>query len=143
MNFDENCFYCSKNQDLDNLMIKICDLKASTVYLFKEQTYKGRCNVVFKEHKSEIIDLTPEELADYMSDVAKTASAIQAAFGPNKINYGAFADTMKHLHFHIVPKYEGGPSWGKTFDMMPENKVLLSEEEYTDVIHKIKNNLIG
>lgn len=50
---------------------------------------------------------------------------------------------MKHLNFHIVPKYEGGPSWGKTFDMMPENKVLLSEEEYTDVIDIIKKNLIG
>ena len=94
MNFDKNCFYCSKNQDLDNLMIKICDLKASTVYLFKEQTYKGRCNVVFKEHKSEVTDLTPEELADYMSDVAKTASAIQSAFGPNKINYGASWDNL-------------------------------------------------
>ena len=56
MNFDENCLYCSKSNDLDSLMIKICDLEVSTVYLFKEQTYKGRCNVVFKEHKSEITD---------------------------------------------------------------------------------------
>ena len=48
MNYDENCFYCSKNEYLDNLMIKICDLEVSTLYLFKEQTYEGRCNVVFK-----------------------------------------------------------------------------------------------
>jgi ATP adenylyltransferase len=141
MNFDENCFYCSKNQDLDNLMIKICDLKASTVYLFKEQTYKGRINVVFKGHKSEITELTPEELADYTSDLAKAASAVQAAFNPDKINYGAFADTMKHLHFHVVPKYKDGPSWGKTFEMMPENKVLLNEEEYNEIIENIKRNL--
>jgi len=77
MNLDENCFYCSKNEDLDSLMIKICDLEVSTLYLFKEQTYKGRCNVVFKEHKSEITELTEEETVAFMNDVRRVAKAIQ------------------------------------------------------------------
>ena len=141
MNYDENCFYCTKNQDLDNLMIKVCDLEISTLYLFKEQTYEGRCNVVFKDHKSELADLTEEEAAKYSNDIARTARAIRKAFNPDKINYGAFADNMKHLHFHVVPKYEDGPSWGKTFDMMPEPKKLLSDEEYNALIEKIKNAL--
>ena len=140
MNFDENCLYCSKNKDLDSLMIKICDLEVSTVYLFKEQTYKGRCNVVFKEHKSEITDLTEEEAAAFIRDVRKVAKAIQKAFNPNKINYGAYADTMKHLHFHVVPKYEGGPSWGTTFEMNPA-KILLNDEEYSELVAKISSNL--
>ncbi|OOM69747.1 HIT family protein [Clostridium sp. BL-8] len=140
MSFDQSCFYCSKNQDLDNLMIKICDLEVSTVYLFKEQTYRGRCNVVFKEHKSEITDLTEEEAALFINDARKVAKAIHKAFNPDKVNYGAFADTMKHLHLHIVPKYEGGPSWGKTFEMNPQ-KVMLTDAEYRDLIAKIKNNL--
>lgn len=137
MNFDENCFYCSKNKELDDLMIKICDLEVSTVYLFKEQTYKGRCNVVFKEHKSEITDLTEEEATAFMKDIRRVAKAIQKAFSPDKINYGAFADTMKHLHFHVVPKYVDGPAWGKMFDMNP-GEVLLSNEEYNELITKIK-----
>ncbi|HCW53390.1 MAG TPA: HIT family protein, partial [Clostridium sp.] len=83
MNFDENCFYCSKSEELDNLMIKICDLKVATLYLFKEQTYKGRCNVVFKEHRSELADLTEEEAALYANDIAKTARAIRKAFNPD------------------------------------------------------------
>lgn len=141
MNFDENCFYCSKSSELSDMMIKICDLKASTLYLFKEQTLKGRCNVVFKEHKSEIQYLTSDELSTFMADVARAASAIQKAFNPDKINYGAFADTMKHLHFHVVPKYKDGASWGKTFEMMPEKKVLLSDAEYKEIIDKIKGNL--
>jgi diadenosine tetraphosphate (Ap4A) HIT family hydrolase len=137
MDFDENCFYCSKNKDLDSLMIKICDLEVSTVYLFKEQTYRGRCNVVFKEHKSEITDLTEEEAAAFIRDVRKVAKAIQKAFNPDKINYGAFADTMRHLHFHVVLKYQGGTSWGKIFDMNPD-KVLLNDEEYNELVNKIK-----
>ena len=140
MNFDENCFYCSKSENLDSQMIKICDLEVSTVYLFKEQTYKGRCNVVFKEHKSEITDLTEEEASDFINDIRKVAKAIQKTFNPGKINYGAYADTMKHLHFHVVPKYEGGPSWGTTFEMNPA-KVLLNDEEYSELIAKISSNL--
>ena len=140
MNFDENCLYCSKNKDLDSLMIKICNLEVSTAYLFKEQTYRGRCNVVFKEHKNEITDLTEEEAAAFIRDVRKVAKAIQKAFNPDKINYGAFADTMKHLHFHVVPKYEGGASWGTTFDMNP-GKVLLNDEEYNELITEINQYL--
>ncbi|ALB46940.1 HIT family protein [Clostridium beijerinckii] len=140
MSFDENCFYCSKNQDLDSLMIKICDLDVSTVYLFKEQTYSGRCNVVYKEHKSEIADLNEDEAVAFINDARKVAKAIHKAFNPDKVNYGAFADTMKHLHLHIVPKYEGGPSWGKTFEMNPQ-KIYLSDDEYQNLICKIKDNL--
>ena len=140
MNFDEKCFYCAKGENLDSQMIKICDLEVSTVYLFKEQTYKGRCNVVFNEHKSEITDLTEEEASAFINDVRKVAKAIQKAFNPGKINYGAYADTMKHLHFHVVPKYESGPSWGTTFEMNPA-KVLLKDEEYGELINKINNNL--
>ena len=137
MNFDENCFYCSKNEALDSLMIKICDLEVSTVYLFKEQTYRGRCNVVFKEHKSEITDLTEEEAKAFMNDVRKVAKAIQKAFNPDKINYGAFADTMQHLHFHLVPKYKDGADWGRMFEMNP-GKMLLNEEEYDELVATIK-----
>ena len=137
MNFDENCFYCSKNEALDSLMIKICDLEVSTVYLFKEQTYRGRCNVVFKEHKSEITDLTEEEAKAFMNDVRKVAKAIQKAFNPDKINYGAFADTMQHLHFHLVPKYKDGADWGRMFEMNP-GKRLLNEEEYDELVATIK-----
>ncbi|WP_238917519.1 HIT family protein [Clostridium sp. YIM B02555] len=140
MNFDEKCFYCSKNEELDKLMIKICDLEVSTVYLFKEQTYKGRCNVVFKEHKSEVAELTEQEASSFIKDVRRVAQAMHKAFTPNKINYGAFADTMKHLHFHLVPKYEGGPSWGGTFEMNPQ-QVYLSDEEYNELIDKVKKNL--
>lgn len=141
MSFNNDCFYCIKDERLTDLMIKICELGSSTLYLFKEQTYRGRCIVAYNGHKSELFDLSDEERSLYMKDVARVAGALSKAFSPDKINYGAYADKMTHLHFHIVPKYENGPSWGTTFEMSPENKVLLKTEEYDQLINKIKENL--
>ncbi|MCB2305833.1 HIT family protein [Clostridium estertheticum] len=141
MNFDNDCFYCVKDARLTNLMIEVCKLEASTLYLFKEQTYKGRCVVAYNGHKSELFNLTDEERSKFMGDVSRVAGALNKAFLPDKINYGAYADTMTHLHFHIVPKYKGGPSFGGTFEMSPSDKVLLKDEEYNLLISKIKENL--
>lgn len=141
MKHNENCFYCMKNQDLYNLMIEIAPLEVSTLFLFKEQTHKGRCVVAHREHTKEIFDLPKEEYEAFMRDVARAAKAIDKTVKPDKINYGAFADKNPHLHFHIVPKYKDGYSWGSTFEMMPEKKNYLSEDEYKDLVTKIKSNL--
>ena len=41
---------------------------------------------------------------------------------------------------HIVPKYNGGDEWGGVFQMNPD-KVYLTDEEYAEMIEKIKENL--
>lgn len=140
MNTENTCFYCEKDQRLKDLMIKICDLSVSTVYLFREQSYKGRCVVAYNKHVKELFELEDKELELYMKDVKKVAAAIKKAFSPDKINYGAFSDKLPHLHFHIVPKYEDGLSWGGAFEMNP-GKTLLSDEEYEKIINDIKENL--
>ena len=140
MSFDKDCFYCAKDSRLDDLMVKICDLEVSTLYLFKEQTYSGRCLVAYNGHVSEICDLSDEERNAYMSDVAKAAKAMHKAFKPVKVNYGAYGDTMIHLHFHLIPKYEGGPDFGGVFQMNPR-AVYLTDTEYAELAAKVKENL--
>ena len=58
---DKNCGYCMENELLDPFGIFICELPASVLVLFKEQSHLGRCIVAAKDHKSEIVDMTPEE----------------------------------------------------------------------------------
>ena len=70
-------------------------------------------------------------------DVARAARAIHAVFHPDKVNYGAYGDTGRHLHFHLVPKYQGGYEWGDVFGMNP-GRTFLSQEEYTRMIEQIK-----
>ena len=138
---DCNCGYCVGGEPLAKFGIKICDLAVSQLILFKEQSHPGRCIVAYKDHISEIVNITDEERDAYSADVARAAKAIHAAFGPKKVNYGAYGDTVCHLHFHLVPKYEDDPfEWGGVFAMNPDRKYL-TEEEYAAMIEKIKANL--
>ncbi|SEO61374.1 HIT family protein [Propionispora vibrioides] len=141
MSYESTCFHCTKDQRLQDLMIEIAELPQSTLYLFKEQTYRGRCLLSFKGHKGGLTELEPKEFTQYMQDLAQAAKAVQKVFNPQKINYGAYSDTLAHLHFHIVPKYENGYSWGSTFEMMPENKMWLSETQYSQLVESIRANL--
>ncbi len=136
----EDCLYCQKLPVLDELMIKICDLSVSELFLFKEQSHPGRVNVVYKDHGVELHELSENQRNAFMADVAKVGAALQSAFNPFKINYGAFADTLSHLHMHIVPKYEGGYNFGGVIEMNPK-KTYLSDAEYTETIEKIKAGL--
>jgi ATP adenylyltransferase len=141
MSIGNDCFYCLKDQRLDDLMIEISKMEVSTLYLFKEQTYEGRCVLAYKGHQNHLTELDDKEYALYMKDLARAAKAIMKAFNPDKLNYGAYSDKLSHLHFHLVPKYQDGPSWGATFEMMPAKKVLLSEAEYIKMINLIQKNL--
>src|SRR4051812_41889035 len=106
-----DCFYCRKDQRLHDLMIEIGPLEVSTLYLFKEQTYRGRCVVASRLHVNELYELPAGELEIFMRDVARAAKAIKTTVGAAKINYGAYSDKLPHLHMHLVPKFVDGPNW--------------------------------
>jgi ATP adenylyltransferase len=133
-----DCLYCRKDHRLNDLMIEVSSLSVSTLYLFKEQTYRGRCVVAYNGHVNELYELPAPELALFMQDVTRAAKAMKIAFDPAKINYGAYSDKLPHLHVHLVPKYVDGPSWGTTFTMMPEPKHLLSDADYAQLISQIQ-----
>lgn len=137
---DSNCGYCMRGELLEKFGIFICELEVSSLIFFKEQSKPGRCIVAYKDHVSEIVNISDEERNKFFADVNRAAKAIHAAFHPNKLNYGAYGDTGCHLHFHLVPKYEGQDEWGGVFQMNP-GKVYLSDDEYAKMIEKIKANL--
>ncbi|MFG6357702.1 MAG: HIT family protein [Acetatifactor sp.] len=136
----EDCGYCMRGELLDRFGIFICDLEVSSLILFREQSKPGRCIVAYKDHVSEIVDISPEERRLFMEDVARAAGAIHRAFHPDKLNYGAYGDTGCHLHMHLCPKYKDGDEWGGVFQMNP-GKVYLTEEEYEEMIRRIRENL--
>ena len=141
MNSDpKDCLYCQNNETLHSLMIEVATLRVSRLFIFKEQTYHGRCLVAYKDHVDDLNLLSDEERNAFMADVAQVTRAMQKVFSPAKINYGAYSDTLSHLHFHLIPKYVDGPDFGGVFQMNPK-KTYLSDKEYAEMAEAIKKAL--
>ena len=103
--------------------------------------HKGRCALALKNHRKELCECEPEELAAFARDLARASGAVKELWGCDKINLGSFGDTNPHLHFHIVPKYEGGFEFGGSFAITNPEPVLLSEGEYQEMIAALREKL--
>ena len=118
----------------------VCKMDTGYLYVFKEQSHPGRLILAHDKHISEMIELTDEERNAFFADLAKAAKAIHKVYQPKKVNYGAYGDTGCHLHFHLVPKYEGEYEYGGVFEMNP-GRVVISEEECEVIAQKIREAL--
>ena len=136
----KNCLYCQNNETLKSLMIEVAKLSVSRVFIFKEQTSRGRCLVAYNGHVDDLNLMSDDERNAFMADVANVTRAMQKIFNPAKINYGAYSDTLEHLHFHLIPKYEDGPDFGGVFRMNPK-QVYLTDEEYAQMAEALKKEL--
>ena len=59
------CFYCDEHHEgREAIMFKVGDMKAGTLYLFKDQAHKGRCALALKSHKKELCECDEQERND-------------------------------------------------------------------------------
>ena len=140
---DQNCAYCMKEEKPElyqGFSYYVMDLKVSSLYIFRDQAHLGRCIVAYKDHLSEMIDVSNEERDLFMDDVCNVSNAIHKAFNPDKVNYGFYGDTGKHLHCHLCPKYKDGFEWGGVFLMNPHQRDM-TDEELEKIASKIKEYL--
>jgi diadenosine tetraphosphate (Ap4A) HIT family hydrolase len=119
--------------------LKIADLRSSIARLVRNQYMPGWCVVVLRRHACELFELSADELADFWSDVAALAQAIQAVYQPVKINYAVYGNLCPHVHCHVVPRFAGEDP-RKPIDMA-EHEVLLSEPDYAQRIQALRRAL--
>lgn len=94
---------------------------------------KGHTLVIPKTPARNVLDATPEQLAACMETVQKVARAVMKAFDAPGVTIQQFNETASgqvvfHLHFHVIPRWEGvplGPHTGK----MEDNEVLAANAE--------------
>lgn len=135
-----DCFYCTKDERLQELMLPLAELTWSDVYLFRDQKHPGRVVVALKEHKDEIWQLSDEQRDGFFAEVSRVAQAVSRAVGADKINCAIYGDLVSHFHVHVVPKKRGELQWGGPFtDTLP--KVLLTDEEYRMMAERIRKEL--
>ncbi len=139
------CPLCAPRPDDSPVWIKIRRLGVSTLYLDRNQTYRGHCQLVFDgRHVVGLENLTGDEFARMMADLRTAARAIVEACRPDLMNYASLGNVMPHLHWHLVPRYSTDPRWGgpiytTILAEMPNTR--LTDAEYQALIATIAARL--
>ncbi len=86
---------------------KIKDYKFWSVFIHENQCYLGRC-VVFcnRQDASDLTDATPEENKELLLVLKKLKKALSESFRPDWFNFAFSGNETKHLHCHVIPRYE-------------------------------------
>ena len=134
---DDDCLFCKIIRDKDNATL-IAELPHSVALLNFDQTnYPGRSLVVLKDHYTEYLAL-PKSLRDaFNDDKVSVARAIQTAFNPDRLNYDNLGNEVSHQHWHVTPRYKGGPNEGRPPWPVAEFKKL-SDDEYRVIAQRIR-----
>ena len=92
----------------------VAPLSISSLYLAKNQTYRGQCQLVFDaRHASRLDQLTPGEWTAFGTDLFAAQQAVVRALQPDHTNIESLGNVVPHLHWHIIPRYVGDRRWGQ------------------------------
>jgi histidine triad (HIT) family protein len=100
---------------------------------------EGHLLVITKDGAENILDLSPAGLAALMATTQKVARAVDKALSPDGIllkqyNRAAAGQSVFHVHFHIVPRWEGVP-------LAPHGKVMVEAARLEPIAAKIRSAL--
>lgn len=131
-----NCFLCdainSKGEDIERLIVT--RREKCIVVLNKYPYNSGHTLVVPLRHISDFCELTSEELTDIMQTTQEVITAMKDQMHPHGFNIGinigqsAGAGLPGHLHFHIVPRWNGDSNFTATISDM---KTISTDMERT------------
>ena len=81
------------------------------VLLYRTQTNLGRCVVYLRTREvADPLALTAEERDELWDEVLPALShALDRTFRPDRVNLAHFANRLRHVHWHVVPRYEAEP----------------------------------
>ncbi len=71
-----------------------------------------------RRHVHELADLTDAEAATLGPVLRRLLRAMRPVLAPERIYVTSFAETVHHLHFHLIPRYADMPALGP--DLMPD-----------------------
>lgn len=125
------CVFClpeHKQEDAERLVL----YRGESVFVImnKYPYNNGHLMVTPYRHLMNICDLTPSESRECMSLLQAGTAIVQKAFSAQGVNIGlnigdaAGAGIREHLHFHIVPRWNGDSSFMAVLDevhVMPQH----------------------
>ena len=141
-----DCIFCNIKNTEDPTFIK--DFGNWILRINPFQFLLGVCGLVPKDHKEGLTSLSEPEVIEAFNHLQAIEQSIQKSFSPDWFNYLQTNNNVRHLHFHIVPRYKNPVQFldeefiDATFNAMPtENTRQLPEETMQKLIAAIQTNL--
>ncbi len=135
-----NCLYCDLLNNAPDDETYICQMSYGTLLLNRNQSFKGRCILILNHHEEDISLLDNDIFINFNLDLLKVVRTLKSIFNPALINVGMFGNKVRHLHWHIIPRYEGDSNWGNV--PWPNKSLLLTKKEYRNMSTSINSALM-
>jgi histidine triad (HIT) family protein len=105
--------------------IKVAETDATLAFMDLMPQADGHVLVVPKEAAAEIFELSDAATVACMRMTQKIAVALRAVLQPDGMFIGQFngaaaGQTVAHVHFHVIPRWEGEPLRMHAREMAPQ-----------------------
>lgn len=127
----DSCVFClPEHRDEDEARGVLYRGKRCFIILNKYPYNNGHLMVTPFRHVMNLVELTDEERHEAMDLLNESARIVQQHFRPQGVNIGlnigeaAGAGIKEHLHFHLVPRWNGDSSFMAVFSetrVIPEH----------------------
>ena len=107
------CPICRRGHPLD----VIAELRTTWVTGQASAPLPGYACVVAKRHVEEPFLLPDDELVAFWRESMAVARALDELYQPLKMNYEIHGNTIRHLHLHLFPRFQGDPYVGGPITM--------------------------
>jgi diadenosine tetraphosphate (Ap4A) HIT family hydrolase len=87
----------------------IKEFEHSIFVIGDHQFYKGYSLILLKDHHEELHLLDKTIQNELFAEVMAAGQAVVDAFNPKKMNYSCYGNEVRHVHWHIFPRYEDDP----------------------------------
>lgn len=134
-----SCLMCRKWQDDADL--RVAEFDYCYVVLNRDQFFTGYCFVFAKAHVTELFHLDVPSRQGIIEEVNAVAAALFNVFHPTKINYELLGNMVPHMHWHLVPRFEGDPLWPRPIWSEAHAEKYLTPEGYAERIALIRTAL--
>ncbi|MDC1287299.1 HIT family protein [Gammaproteobacteria bacterium] len=141
-----DCIFCES--EILNGPNCVYDYRDWALILNQYQFLPGVCMLVRKSHKEGLTSLSENEVLESHSILTSVEKALKKSFAPDWFNYLQTNNSVRHLHFHIIPRYKnpvrfaGEEFIDENFEGMPiERERTLSREMMDKIVHTLQSNI--
>lgn len=114
------------------LYVPVFNLAVSSLGLYDDARFPGRCILSLKTHYDDMVDVPKEMLDAFMDDARKAIKVIMESTGCARVNFAILGNRESHVHAHLIPRYptdEEFPDCSPWNDQRPKSTMPLQARD--------------